>query len=153
MAAGPTKRSSRPRSSAKPRRQSASAKPAPRSTAAIPSRQRKTQAGKKATPKRTHAAAARNVAGARGAGQTDATVAALLETIAQGIGRIDEVHAELVNLRTVVEELIQTVSVLVADSEAQEREAATGTDDVVIVETYGVSADEEEPEPQGAAQD
>lgn len=71
----------------------------------------------------------------------------------QSLGRIDEVHAELVNLRTVVEALVETISALVVDSEAQEREASTVRDDVVIVETYGVSANQEEPEPHGAAQD
>jgi hypothetical protein len=32
---------------------------------------------------------------------------------------------------------------------AEEQEASTGADDVVIVETYRVYAKEEEPEPQG----
>lgn len=151
MATGPTKRSSRPRSSAKPGKRSASIKPALRSTAASPSRQRNTPAGKNATPKRGTAARGRKVAGVRGAGRTGAV--ALLKTIMQSLGRIDEVHAELVNLRTVVEALVETISALVVDSEAQEREASTVRDDVVIVETYGVSANQEEPEPHGAAQD
>jgi hypothetical protein len=96
----------------------------------------------------------RDAAIGRGVGRMDSGAAA----IAQGLDQIGEMRAELQNLRAVIEELVQRVAALSANSPAEARglEQATpaAADEVLIVETYGISADaEEKPQPQGAAQD
>jgi hypothetical protein len=64
----------------------------------------------------------------------------------------------LESLRAVVEKLVQTISTLIPDGQAEgrapEQAAPGGSDEVMIIETYGASAaEEEEAEPHGAAQD
>jgi hypothetical protein len=86
----------------------------------------------------------------------DSALAARLETIAQGLGQITELRAEVEALRAIVEKLVQTVSALVPNSQDEARapeEAPSGaTEEVLVIETYGVSAaQEEQPELEGVA--
>jgi hypothetical protein len=92
----------------------------------------------------------------RSAGEMDSALAARLETIAQGLGQITELRAEVEALRAIVEKLVQTVSALPPNSQDEARapeEAPSGaTEEVLVIETYGVSAaQEEQPELEGVA--
>jgi uncharacterized coiled-coil protein SlyX len=158
-----TKKASQPRGITKTRRRSTSAKAAPLPTAASPSRQRRPQArsgapGNQARPKpaRGGASPRRKTAMVRSAGEMDSALAARLETIAQGLGQITELRAEVEALRAIVEKLVQTVSALTPnrqdEARAPEEAPPTGTEEVPVVETYGVSAaEEEQPELEGVA--
>jgi hypothetical protein len=162
MAAGPKKASKRrdPRMTG---RRLASAKPPSPSTTASPSRRRKTQAPSGARAKETTSKPARErsmprgkAAGVRRGGEMDSALAARLETIGQGLGQIGDMRAELANLRAVIEALVQTVSALTGDSQAQRRggaQSAAGTSEALIIESHDAfAAEEEKPEPQRAAQ-
>ena len=162
--AGP-KKASQHRGATMTKRRSASAKSAPQPTAATPSRQRRQQArsgavGNQPRPKTSRGRTSRRHKAAivRRAGEMD-SVLARLETIAQGLEQIAELRAELGSLRGVVEKLAQSVSALIPNSQAEARapeEAAPAeTEGILITETYGVSAtqEEEQPELQGAAYD
>ena len=79
-----------------------------------------------------------------------------LETITEGLAQIAEVRTEVEHLRAVIEKLVRTVSALTPDSPAEARAPEDAvpatTEGVLIIETYGVSAAEnEQPELQGAA--
>ena len=94
----------------------------------------------------------------RGAGQMDAVLAAQLEAIANGLEQFTDIRAELQELRTIVEELVQTVAALVANSTVSgsdlEQSTPTPTDEVLIVETYDIPVDGDEAlEPSGTSQD
>jgi hypothetical protein len=132
-------------------------KAAPSPIAASQSRRRKAQVRPVALGKETTRKAARGrltprqkAASGRGPGRTDSALAARLEVIAQGLGQIAEMRAELADLRVVIEKLVQTVAALI-NSRAEERgleQPPSAGEEVLIVETYGVSADEEKPEGQ-----
>ena len=92
----------------------------------------------------------------RSAGEMDSALAVRLETIAQGLGHVTELRAEVEALRALVEKLVQTVSALTPNrqDEARTPEEAppSGTEEVLVIETYGVSAaEEEQPELEGVA--
>src|SRR5205823_1961772 len=75
---------------------------------------------------------------------------------AQGLGQITELRAEVEALRAVVEKLVQTVSAVTPNRQdeprAPEEAPPGGTEGVLVIETYGVSAAEEkQPEPDTAA--
>ena len=128
-------------------------------------RRRKMQAGHSVPGKGTTEKAARGRAqtrrkttSIRGAGQMDAVLAAQLEAIANGLEHITDIRAELQELRTIVEELVQSVAALVANSPVSgsglEQSAPTPIDEVLIVETYDIPADGDEAlEPSGSTQD
>jgi hypothetical protein len=142
-------------------RRSASASPVPPTLAASPSGRRKTQVRSRAIDKQRIAEPARGRVAPRRkakvshrADRTDSALSVQLDTIPRDLGQIADMRAELADLRAIIEELVQTVAVL-TDSQAQGdniEQPAGGTGEVLVVETYGVSADEEEPEPQGVAQ-
>jgi hypothetical protein len=77
----------------------------------------------------------------------DAVLAAQLEAIANGLEQITNISVELQELRTIVEELVQTVAALVANSAVSESDleqlAPAATDEVLIVQTYDIPADDE----------
>jgi hypothetical protein len=70
---------------------------------------------------------------------------AQLEAIAHRLEQVTEMRAELAEMRTIVEELAESVATLVANSAVQERgDLPLVTDEVLIIETNDVSSDEEE---------
>ena len=161
MAAGPKTKSKR-RGAEMTARRSAGAKPASQIIAVSPSGQRKVRVrsgtiGKQGIPEpvRGRATVRRKAGGIRGATRTDSALITRLETIARDLGQIADMRAELADLRAVIEELVQTVAALTADNEAQGggiEQSPAENGEVLVVETHGVPANGEEPEPQGAAQ-
>ena len=157
-----SKKTSQARSATTTKKRSASAKAVRSRTAASPSRQRRPQARSashnQARPKtaRGRAWPRRNAAAMRGSGEIDVSLMTQLETITEGLAQIAEVRTEVEHLRAVIEKLVRTVSALTPDSPAEARAPEDAvpatTEGVLIIETYGVSAAEnEQPELQGAA--
>jgi hypothetical protein len=88
----------------------------------------------------------------------DAVFAAQLEAIAHGLEEIPTIRAEVEELRTVIEELAESVAALVANSSGQTRELGPTVpavaDEVLIVETFvDADDDDESSEPPGSSQD
>jgi hypothetical protein len=164
MAAG-SKKPSKRHGAATTGRRFAGGKPVSASKDASPARGRKMQARSGGTgkgtigkPARGRAQTRRKTTSIRAAGQMDAVLAAQLEAIANGLEQIPDIRAELQELRTIVEELVQTVAALVANSAVSgsdlEQSAPTPTDEVLIVETYDIPADGDEAlEPSRATPD
>ena len=86
----------------------------------------------------------------------DSALSARLESIAEGLGQIAELRAEVEGLRTLVEKLVQTVSAMIPEGQtetgAPEQAAPAATEEVQVIETYNVSVAAEE-EPELVAQD
>ena len=161
MAAG-SKKFPKQHGTRKTGRRSASASPVPPTLTASPSGRRKTQVRSRAIAKQGTAEPARGRVTPRRkakvsgrADRTDSALAAQLDMIARDLGQIADMRAELADLRAVIEELVQTVAALTADNEAQGggiEQSPAENGEVLVVETHGVPANGEEPEPQGAAQ-
>src|SRR5438105_4166359 len=66
-----------------------------------------------AKPARGRALPHRKAAPTRSAGELDSALATRLETVAQGLGQIAELRAEVEGLRALIEKLVQTVSALI----------------------------------------
>ena len=154
MAAGPKKPSKR-HGAATTGRRPTSSKPVRPLTEVSPAWRRKMQAryggpGKGTTekPARGRAQTRPKTTSIRGAGRMDAVLAAQLEAIANGLEQITGIRAELQELRAIVEELVQTIAALVANSAVSgpdlEQSTPTPTDEVLIVETYDIPADGDE---------
>jgi hypothetical protein len=164
MAAGP-KRPSKRHGTATTGGRSPSSKPVRAPIGASPLRLGKMPAGHgvpaKGTtekPARGRVQTRRKATSIRSAGRMDAVLAAQLEVIANGLEQVTEIRAELQELRTIVEELVQSVTALVANSAVSgsdlEQSTPTPTDEVLIVETYDIPADGYEAlEPSGISQD
>ena len=96
-------------------------------------------------PVRGRAPTRRKITGTRGAGQRDLAVAAQLEAIVRRLDQINDLRAELGEMRIVVDELAEKVAALVASRVAQDGDIGQPmADEVLIIETNDASPDEED---------